>query len=169
MFRIGDLVVYGKMGVCTITAISSMSFGGDDEADYYVLCPKSDRSSCVYVPCNNAQLLARMRPLLTKEEIDRLLRDAHDEQIEWIDDKNERTVQFRDIVTQGDRGRLICLVRCLLDEQKARATDGKKLSSADEAVLKECVRLVEEEFSCALDISPQDVGAYIREALEAAR
>lgn len=165
MFEKGDLVVYGKMGVCGVTARSKMAIAGD-EAEYYVLCPMRDRNSSVYVPCDNAQLTARMRPLLTKSEIDDLLRGAQREEVAWIDDKNERASTFRDILTQGDRCRLVRLVRCILDEQKARAALGKKLSSADEAFLKECVRLVEEEFSVVLEIPPEEVGAYIRNAFE---
>ncbi len=166
MYKQGDLVVYGKMGVCAVVGFSKMSFAGDDQAEYYVLRPNSDRNSCVYVPCDNAQLTARMRPLLTKSEIDHLLCDARQDEVAWIEDKNERAVRFRDILSQGDRGRLICLVRCLLNEQKVRAAVGKKISSADEAILKECVRLIEEELSLALEISPGDVGAYIRGALD---
>ena len=166
MFDKGDLVVYGKMGVCSVTGRSTMTIAGD-ASEYYVLCPMRDRNSSVYVPCDNAQLTARMRPLLTKSEIDDLLRGAQREEVVWIDDKNERAARFRDILTQGDRCRLICLVRCILDEQKARVAVGKKLSSADEMLLKECVRLVEEEFSVALEIPSDEVGAYIRNALDA--
>ena len=165
MFEKNALVVYGKTGVCRVADKRMMSFGGA-EAEYYVLHPYRDPSSSVYVPCDNEQLTARLRALLTKSEIDALLRGVQCDAVEWIEDKNERAAQFRTILSQGDRARLICMVRCLLNEQHARAAVGKKLSSADEAILKDCVRLVGEEFSVALGITSEEVGAYIRSALE---
>ncbi len=166
MFKKDTFVVYGKTGVCRVADCMKMSFTGAAEAEYYLLHPNRDPDSCVYVPCDNERLMARMRPLLNKREIDDLLRGAQLDEVRWIEDKNERLLFFRDILSQGDRCQLVCLTRCLLNEQKERASSGKKLSSADETILKECVRMVEDEFSVALDIKPEQVGAYIRKALD---
>ncbi len=165
MFEKNALVVYGKTGVCRVADKRMMSFGGA-EVEYYVLHPYRDPSSSVYVPCDNEQLTARLRALLTKGEIDALLRGVQCNEVVWVEDKNERATLFRAILSEGDRSRLICMVRCLLSEQHARAASGKRLSSADEAILKDCVRLIEEEFSVALGIASEEVGAYIRSALE---
>ena len=40
--------------------------------------------------------------------------------------------------------------------------EGKTLSSADESLMRECIRLVDEEFSLALRMPREQVGADIR-------
>lgn len=166
MFEKGTYVVYGKTGVCCVEGCEEMAFSGTDKAMYYVLRPHRDASSRVYVPRDNEMLMSRMRPIFTKEEIDDLLRGARLDEVEWIEDKNERMIQYRAILTQGDRRRLVCLVRRLFEVQSERVASGKKLSAADEQLLKECVRLVEEEFSIVLGISSQQVDKYIRTIVE---
>ena len=151
-------VVYGKMGVCRVADRRMMSFGADAQ-EYYVLCPQSDPRSSVYVPCQNEQLMARLQALLSKEEIDSLLSE---QEIDWIEDKNARASYFRGVLNQGDRRRLLQLIRCLYARKQEKIAEGKKLAAADEVTLQECVRQVEEEFSLVLQIPRNQVGEYIR-------
>lgn len=166
VFDNGAYVVYGKTGVCCVEGRKEMAFSGADKAEYYILHPHHDPTSCVYVPCDNDVLVGRMRPILTKNEIEDLLRGVQWDEVSWIDDKNERLVRYRTILSKGDRRQLICLVRCMLTERGERVTSGRKLSSADELLLKDCVRLVEEEFSVVLGIPPSQVDRYIRSIVE---
>ena len=83
---IGAYVLYGKTGVCQVQEYKDVRIGGET-CSYYVLAPISDGRSSVYVPRNNAELVARMRPLLSREEIDSLLSAADDVRLEWLDDR----------------------------------------------------------------------------------
>lgn len=159
--KIGTYVMYGKTGVCLIKEQTTMFGGGL----YYVLSPVSDSRSFVYVPCDNADLVARMRPLLSRKEIDCLLSDADDVRMEWVDDRAERAMRYRSITTGGDRRELIRLIGCLMRKKQERITMGKRLSTMDDNALQECVRLVQEEFSMVLDIPISAVSAYIHERL----
>ena len=158
--KIGTYVLYGKTGVCLVKEQTTMAGG-----QYYILSPVSDHRSSVYVPCGNAELMARMRPLLTREEIDRLLSDVDAVRLAWIDDRNERAMLYRTITGNGDRKELVRLLACLMRKKQERIAIGKRLSSMDENFLQECVRLVQEEFSMVLGITPKEVGLYIQERL----
>lgn len=158
--KIGTYVLYGKTGVCLVKELTTMSGG-----QYYVLAPISDSRSSVYVPCDNEMLVARMRPLLTREEIDCLLSDADDVKLAWVDDRNERGLMYRTTLSSGDRKELIRLLCCLMRKKRERIDIGKRLSTMDENTLQECVRLVQEEFSMVLDIAVNEVGPYIAERL----
>ena len=158
--KIGTYVMYGKTGVCLIKEQTVMSGG-----QYYVLNPISDSRSSVFVPCDNATLVARMRPLLNREEIDKLLSDTDDVKLVWVDDRNERAMLCRTILGGGDRQELVRLLCCLMRKKVERMEIGKRLSSMDENFLQECVRLVQEEFSMVLGIAKKDVGPYIQERL----
>ncbi len=161
----GSHVVYGKIGVCRVEDKVTMSFG-DRSGEYYVLYPVSDTRSAVYVPCDNTELTTRMQPLLTREEIDALLLGVEGECLDWIEDKDERRSAFREVLAQGDRRQLLLLIRCLFGKKQEKLAGSKRLSSADEMLLQEAVRLLEEEFSTALDIPRESVEKYIRQRLE---
>ena len=158
--KIGTYVMYGKTGVCLIKEQTTMAGGR-----YYVLSPVGDSRSSVFVPCDNADLLTRMRPLLTREEIDGLLTDVDTVQMAWVDDRNERAMLYRAITGSGDRKELVRLLVCLMRKKQERIAIGKRLSSMDESFLQECVRLVQEEFSMVLGIAVKEVGPYIQERL----
>ncbi len=163
-FEKDQYVVYGKMGVCRVVDRQWLSFGADKE-EYYILAPVSDSCSSVYVPCGNEMLLGRLRPLLTKNEIDDVLFSVTQTDVPWVEDRVERAVQFRTIIAGGDRRQIVRLVRCLYAKKQEKAAENKKFSTADEMILQECVRLVEEEFSLALGVSAEQVGEYIRERI----
>ena len=158
--KIGTYVMYGKTGVCLIKEQTTMA-----GRSYFVLSPVCDSRSSLFVPCDNADLLARMRSLLTREEIDGLLSDVDMVQIAWMDDRNERALLYRTIVGSGDRKELVRLLACLMRKKQERIVIGKRLSSMDESFLQECVRLVQEEFSMVLGITINEVGPYIQERL----
>ena len=155
---IGAYVLYGKTGVCLVQEKTELSFGN---GLYYVLCPVSDGRSSVYVPCDNPDLVAKMRPLLTREEIDSLLSDADDVRMDWIDDRNERSARYRQIIGSGDRRLLIRQICCLFRKKHEKQEMGKHLSAMDEAILQECMRLIDEEFSMVLEIPGSEVVNYI--------
>lgn len=163
-FAIGQYVVYGKVGVCQVADRREEAFGGSRE-EYLFLHPQSDPKSTLYVPCGNETLMARLRPLMTRSEIDALLGGVEEAPMEWIDDRNERNSQFRRVLAEGDRRQILRLIRCLGRKKQERVENGKKLSTSDEALLQECVRLVDEEFSLALGIPRTEVRRYIQERL----
>lgn len=158
----GEYVVYGKVGVCRVVDRQQMSFGAGGGGEYYVLAPESDPHSSVYVPCGNRTLMERLRPLMTQQEIEDMLEAVPQQTVEWIDDRTRRQDCFRSMMADGDRRQLLRLIRCLSGKKRERMAEGKTLSSADESLMRECIRLVDEEFSLALRMPREQVGAYIR-------
>ena len=76
MYGIGDKVVYGALGVMEIVDISNQTIG-DVTREYYVMKEYSSLSSSLtYVPLANEELVAQMKPLLTKEEIIDVIKTA---------------------------------------------------------------------------------------------
>lgn len=162
--EVGTHVLYGKMGVCLVQEQKAIKMGKDSSL-YYVLCPVSDGRSSIYVPCDNAELVARMRPLLTRDEINALLSDADEERVQWIDDRSARAALYRSVTADGDRRLLIRVICCLFRRKHERQELGKRLSAMDESALQECMRLIDEEFSMVLGIPRTEVVHYILERL----
>ena len=162
--QIGSYVLYGKTGVCRVVEKTGIAMGKEIN-DYYVLSPVGDGRSSVFVPCDNEALVAKMCPLMTREEIDALLSVADNERLEWIDDRSQRMSFYRSVMSGNDRRMLIRLICCLFRKKYERQELGKRLSTMDDSTLQECMRLIDEEFSMVLGIPQSKVVEYILERL----
>ena len=69
MYEIGELVLYGIHGICTVTGIERMRFD-KEKADYYVLVPREQHGAKFYVPVANEAAVAKPRSLLSREELE---------------------------------------------------------------------------------------------------
>lgn len=163
MFRINDTVMYGTVGVCRVESIDELSLGRDKNK-YYVLKPISNGGATVYIPLDNEVLLAKARCLLTSEEIGELLgRDYVDE---WIDDSVARSQRYTDIIKSGDRARIISVMLTLVARRSNLSGTGKKLRISDERALRDCERIISDEFSYVLGIPPEKVLPYIKDNIK---
>ena len=119
MLEPGQTVLYGTEGICTIEAIETLRIGGK-RSKYYVLRPVYRTRATIYVPTDNELLCSRMRPVLSEPEIESLLQSAAGESISWIDDPNERKQVFAQILSGGDRRRVLHLIRMLYVRRRSR-------------------------------------------------
>lgn len=165
-FLKGEYVVYGTSGICMIEDIRVMKFALDTEpAPYYILRPEHNGTSTIYVPMRNQKLMDKIRPVMTKEEIDSLLLGMRDKEIEWEADRRVRGELFHDILVKGVSQRLLLMIRCIYLKKRELLENGKKPAATDENILKSAEKLVEEEFAHVLGIPKTDIGKYIRRLL----
>lgn len=166
-FKIGQFVVYGTNGICSIEDITEMSFTrGMEKALYYILKPEAANASTIFVPANNEKLMSKMRVLMSKEDIDELILGTRGKSIKWDSDRRYRTENFHDILAGGVTEDLILMISCIYMRKRELIAQNKKLPSTDSNMLKTAEKLVEEEFSCVLGISPEEVSGYIRKLLD---
>lgn len=164
-FEIGETVRYGTEGICTIEEIQDLKIGGQRK-QYYVLRPVYREGATVFVPVDNAHLVERMKRLLTAEEIQRLLLEISQESLLWIEDANERKAAYQKILIDGDRRSILLLIRTLyLRRQQLRAA-GRQLRSADDQILREAEKLLNDEFAFVLHLQQNQVPEYIRTQIE---
>ena len=164
MFHKNDYVNYTTQGICKIEDIQLLKFGRRREGcRYYILHPIYQAGMNIFVPTDSAQLLRRMRPIPSPQEIDRIIDETGGRALPWPGDRKQRAARFQDILARRDERELLLLVNCLTLRAQE---DGKGLSSSDEYVLKRAKAMVEQEFSFALNIPPQDVGTYIKTRLQ---
>ena len=114
MFAVGEYVVYGTQGVCSIERICREDFSGEMK-DYYVLAPADDPKMQIYVPMDAPALTEKMRALLSAEELMSTLRMGMQEGVlEWVNDQRGRTEQYRRILQEGFATSLHFLTVCVL-------------------------------------------------------
>lgn len=162
--EIGKTVVYSGQ-VYKITEIKEQTIGKITR-DYYVLSSVFDAKNTVYVPVDNETLKAKMKNLLTKTQIKELLRSAQTLESVWTDDDKERTQSFKKIIEQGQHSEIIKIIKTLTEHKKICQRDGKKLHTADEAVLVKAEKMFCEEISLVLEMKKEDVLPYIIKEIE---
>ena len=167
MFEIGSYVSYRADGVCKIADIRKESFGVLAEpALYYVLHPIHDEKSIFFVPVDNGMLVAKMRPLLSADEITALIKRVAERPLEWIPEAKPRANFFKRILSEGEREELIYLVRLLKIHTETMQSQGKKVYATDDAAAKRAAQLLFAEFSMVLPIeSPNDIPDFIESVL----
>ncbi|MGN0171996.1 MAG: CarD family transcriptional regulator [Acutalibacteraceae bacterium] len=161
MYAINDTVLYGTDGVCTVTDIAKRRFGKTCE-EYYILTPLHQDGAVIYVPTQNETLRAKMRRVLSADEIRSLIREMPDgDALPWESNELLRRQQFRQILQGGDRRELIRLIRTIYLHGQQQKENGRKLHHADEQIMRDAEALLYDEFSYVLHIGPQEVLPFI--------
>ena len=160
MYKIDDVVVYGTEGICRITGITEMKFGGE-KSEYYILAPVEKEENTVYVPKNNEKVLKRMRKILTADEANKLINSLPMEPMTWIANDRERQMAYKDIILCGKPEEVFRMVSTLYLKQKDQLAIGKKLHASDERFLRDAEKMLFNEIGYALKIKPQEVLSII--------
>lgn len=163
MHKIGDKIMYGAGGVMTIVDIREESII-DTPREYFVLRPTLSRSdSFTFVPVDNERLVASMRPLLTRDELIALLHESRDiPPIKWINENRARQEFFKRVMESGDRRQIVAMINAIDENAKRREAEGKKNFLSDENARAKAIRLLLSEFAVVLDISEEEVPAFIK-------
>ena len=156
MYQVGNRVLYGAQGICTVVGIESMRFG-KTRAKYYCLQPAGQPEARYFVPVDNASAVAKMRPLMTTEEIMDLLHSEIVREGSWIAEENLRKQRYRELLSNGDMGLILQMIYTVYRHKEELVAAGRKLHLCDEAFLKDAERVLNSEFCCVLEIEQGSV------------
>ena len=166
-YEAGMHVRYGGTGICLIDRIEEVPYPGPQPMRLcYVLRPVRNSGMEISVPLDNETLCAKIQPLRTQEEIDRMLETAvQDDSMQWIEDRKLRSTEFRRLLSGGDAPALLRMIHCILKQKAVLKAEGRHLSSMDDNARKDAARMLDEEFGFSLGLSPEAANAYICEKL----
>ncbi len=167
MFNAGDYVVYGNEGVCEIAGISKQTFGGAC-AEYYELIPKYRSNTSVLVPTGNEKLTARMLPLMSKDELEKLVVSIPEIEVEWIENENQRKERYKQMLSSGDRKDLVCILKTLYNHRIECNAKGRKLHACDERFFAEASEKLHSEIAAIMGITPEEAEKYITNRMDSA-
>lgn len=156
MFHVGDHVVYGNSGICTVVAIQPMDRGGKD---YYTLQPFFS-SEVIYTPVDTQVF---MRPALTREEAETLISQMPCIESERCEDKNFAAMKehYQKSFDSHACKDLVQLIKGIYDKGRRG-----KLGVVDQRYMKRAEDLLYGELAVALDIERENVLPYIRHVAE---
>ena len=161
MYQKGQKVVYGIHGVCMIVDLEIKNLDRK-KVQYYVLEPVDQPGARYYIPTQKPAAVAKLSPVLSRQELEAMLFNQDIPEGTWIADENQRKQKYRELISGSDRAALLAMVRALYIHKEQQAALGKKFHLCDEGFLRDAQRLLCSEFSMILGISPQEVAQHIK-------
>lgn len=164
MYRVGDLILYGRTGVCRVEDISDGA-SGEDTRQYYSLRPLY-QNCCIRTPVAGAKVFSR--PIISSAEADRLIGRMPELQAEPYYNRNLNQLRehYREWLEQFDCESLIRMTKSLYLKKQEAAEQRRKFGAVDERFMKEAEDLLYGEFAAALEIDRDAVENYIANRLE---
>lgn len=161
MFSVGDKIIYGENGVCTVESIGPLNMSGaPKDKMYYYLSPLTGNGT-YFAPVDSG---AYMRPVMSRDEAEALIDAIPGIQPAICTDNRFNHVDafYKELFKQHSCEALVSVVKGL----RSRLSDRKAKSSRAEATMKRAKDILHGELSVALDIDVRDVEEYIASRLE---
>lgn len=164
MFQIGEQVVYGIHGICTIRDLEERIVDRKT-IKYFVLEPMEQSAAKYYIPSENPAALAKLRHIISRDDLDKLLSSDEIRENCWITDESRRKLRYKELINSCDRVALLQMINALHVHKQEQAAMGRKFHLCDENFLRDAEKLLNAEFSLVLGIPSDEVENYILSAL----
>ncbi len=161
MFDIGDYVVFGTDGVCTVEAVGSLDIEGvSKEKLYYTLAPVGKTgNNRIFAPVDGKRVV--MRRVISLDEAKALIgRITEIEPLE-VHDERKREEAYKAALTSCDCVQIVRLIKEIYRRRNARFAAGKKLPAIDERYFAMAENSLYSELSLPLKIEKSKVEEYI--------
>jgi len=158
MFSVGDHIVYGENGVCTISKIAPLEMqGASREKLYYYMTPLLG-SGTYFTPVESG---AYMREVMSRDEALAFIDSIPSIEPAICNDNRFNHVDafYRELFKKHSCEALVSVVKGL----SLRMSDKKSKSSRAELTMKRAKDILHGELSVALDIRIDEVENYIAE------
>ena len=157
MFQIGDKVVHPMHGAGIVESIVQKKVNGVMR-DYYVL-KLPVRAMVVMIPTENSEEIG-VRPIVDREQADRVLEEIGSLQVEMTQNWNRRYRENMERLKSGDLFQVACVVKGLMLRDVDRG-----LSTGERKMLHSAKQILISEIVLSQDASYEDVEARINTAL----
>lgn len=169
LYSIGETVICGTEGPCTITAIGDPGLGKRTKGKtYYTLRPVYRPDATLYVPEEREE--ERMRPVLSKEEALACVERLRDTKEVSVTSERTREQEYREVMYRG--GCLNCddlarISKTIYGRKQERDRTGKRLTELDQRYYQMAQEKLLQELSVSLEMTVEETDRYIRERMVA--
>lgn len=163
MFEVGEYVVCGSKGVCVVEKITTLDIAGvDREREYYILKPKYQMGSTVYVPVDSAG--SSLRRVIRREEAQRLIDAIPEVPLLAITNEKLSEQMYRDCLKSGSCQEWVRILKTIWQRKQERLRAGRKVTAVDTKYYHLAEESLYGELAVALDLNRDEVEAYIEKA-----
>lgn len=155
MFSVGEKIIYGENGVCTIECIAPLAGSTDIDKLYYHLRPLIG-SGTYFAPVDSG---AFMRPVMSRDEAEALIASIPGIEPAICNDTRFNHVDafYKQLFKLHTCEALVSIVKGL----RCRMSDKKTKSSRAEATMKRAKDILHGELAVALEMDVKEVEPYI--------
>ena len=161
MYAVGDKIIYGGTGVCTVVEICTRKFSRTEpDKQYYKLRPVYGTET-IYAPLDTP---AFMRPVMTRSEAEALVARIPqiEEQVCTSTSVTMLRQQYEEFFRDHNCESYIRLVKGIY----MKGQKSKKLGQTDQRYMKRAEDMLYGELAAALDITPAEVPNYLKKVIE---
>ena len=109
--------------------------------------------------------MAKLRPILGREELTALLESAHGLRDEWIQEEARRKQLYRELSAGADRKRLLGMMVAVIRYKQERIAAGKKCHQCDDNFLRDAEKLLCGEISVVMSMDYSESRNYLYQKL----
>ena len=160
MFEIGEYVVYRNKGVCVVENITTLDISGvDKERKYYILKPKYQAGSTVYVPVDSS--MESLRRILSREEAAKLIHAIPEIPLINITDDKLSEQTYKECLRANSCEQYVRIIKTIYMRKQKRIQAGRKVTAVDAKYFHLAEESLYGELAVALEMNREDVEAYI--------
>ena len=166
MFHVNDWIVYGTSGVyCVVNTDLPDPTGVEANRRYYEL--QANRQKCrTYVPMDSS---IHIRPVVSRSEVEELIQEIPQLDIELCPERGKNAAEryYKELLQNSDCKTILGIVHTLSQRRSHLLKNGRHMSYTEEKYLKRGRDLLDNEFSVALGIPPEEVASFVRKHIPA--
>ncbi len=167
MFKVGDYVSYGCIGVCKVEGITKMAMDRKEKPkEYYILRPVYEQRRTIYSPVDSTKIMIRRN--ISEEEVNQLLDLIPEMEMFSFDNKKVLEAQCKEAVMSGDCKEWVRLIKSLLNDRRVRVSQGRKITSTSEKYLHDVESRLYGELSVTLNQDISQIEKLMHERFEKA-
>lgn len=160
VFEIGEYVVCGNKGVCLVENIAALDISGvDKERKYYILKPKYQSGSTVYVPVDSSK--ESMRKVLSSEEARKLIKAIPKLPLLEIPNDKLSEQTYKECMKTNSCEELVRIIKTIYLRKQKRIQAGRKVTAVDARYFNMAEESLYGELAVALGLNREAVESYI--------
>ena len=162
MFKTGDYVVYGSLGVCQVKDLVTRQFEGLDTAHLYYVLEPLYQAGTLYAPADNPKI--SLRKVINADEANRLIDAIPTTESKAFHSRSaqELAAHYEQAMQTHDCKDLIELTMSIYNKKAALARQNKKFGRVDEHFMRQAEDNLYGELAVALGIARDEVPGYIK-------
>ena len=161
MYSVGELIFYGRTGVCEVKEITTLKSMGETEGRLYYILEPLYKECKISIPVDNDKIY--MRPVISRKHAEELIdRIPHiNTSAYYSHNLNQLKEHYREVMETHDCMNMIEMTMSIHQKKREAEAHKKTLRAVDERFMKEAEELIFGEFAAALDIPRSEIQGYI--------
>lgn len=158
MFSKGDFVFYASGGICRVEDIQRAPLAGmPEDRVYYVLRSLHDANGITYLPVDCTTVF--LRPILTKEEAERLLAQADGVETITAEDAKSLRNNYQEAMRSYQPDEWLRIIKTIRERTCRQAENARpvKLSETERSFGEEAKKYLYTELSLALELTERQI------------